>query len=619
MKKLLSLFVLATIIVSCVSALSFGTTAKEYAAQQDIWDGTADVSWYDPKNVKSEYTLTTAEQLAGLAKIVDEADAGSKPFYGVTVKLGANMILNEGMFTLAEDKSTPLYNGAAVDESAINVWEPIGISSNAANIAHVYANASFWGNFDGCGYTISGMYVDKVGIQQQGFFATFAGKELKNVNIINSYVRADSRSGSLVGFISGTLSVNKNFYSDHNVLIENIYSDAIVVINHMTNDVRSGGVIGMSRYVAESTFKDITYAGTISTIAVDPNKPARNYGGVIGCVVDDDKTTTIYDNIVMKGAMYSDSIHTDPQTGAILANHCFGNIIMKNATVDIRDTNMTVENGFAAEHKNAQTGKVDLNGIVTSYSALIGCIEKSDTIATYENCKWNHIGVFATGIGEIMEYATVNDLTGSQWKQIGVADIPGAKNHYAASYTPTVPHTCTEHGFISYGYCEYCGVVIDQNRQAVSTVIDPPACTLGPLIKGSPATATTSGTVDHYKCTVCGNLYDVNMNRIFSTEEIPAITEKDPDITLNDPYADTTLPPYTTVIPTTKPPYIMEETERKTFPKDVLRDEPDDGDDDSDESSHSVISIECSEASAFASFFALTLMSTAIIVIKKKH
>ena len=35
-----------------------------------IWDGTADVSWYDES--KTEFTITTAEQLAGLAKLVND-------------------------------------------------------------------------------------------------------------------------------------------------------------------------------------------------------------------------------------------------------------------------------------------------------------------------------------------------------------------------------------------------------------------------------------------------------------------------------------------------------------------------------------------------------------------
>lgn len=37
----------------------------------DIWDGTADTSWYVGHEVDSEYHITTAEQLAGLAQLVN--------------------------------------------------------------------------------------------------------------------------------------------------------------------------------------------------------------------------------------------------------------------------------------------------------------------------------------------------------------------------------------------------------------------------------------------------------------------------------------------------------------------------------------------------------------------
>ena len=50
-----------------IGALFFSTIAF---SAPTIWDGTADISWYDPN--AQTYTLTTAEQLAGLAKLVNE-------------------------------------------------------------------------------------------------------------------------------------------------------------------------------------------------------------------------------------------------------------------------------------------------------------------------------------------------------------------------------------------------------------------------------------------------------------------------------------------------------------------------------------------------------------------
>ena len=47
----------------------------------DTWDGTADTSWYVGHEADSEYHITTAEQLAGIAKLVNDKTA-SKSFKG---------------------------------------------------------------------------------------------------------------------------------------------------------------------------------------------------------------------------------------------------------------------------------------------------------------------------------------------------------------------------------------------------------------------------------------------------------------------------------------------------------------------------------------------------------
>jgi hypothetical protein len=60
--------------------------AKENPA---IWNGKADTKWY--KKSETEFTITTPEQLAGLAKLVN----GGNDFYGKTVNLGADIMLND--------------------------------------------------------------------------------------------------------------------------------------------------------------------------------------------------------------------------------------------------------------------------------------------------------------------------------------------------------------------------------------------------------------------------------------------------------------------------------------------------------------------------------------------
>ena len=73
-------------LVLCFTALpisAFAVTPPTYKS----WDGTSDVSWYN--DTDTEFHLTTAEQLAGLAEIVN----GGNTLAGKTIYLDADLDL----------------------------------------------------------------------------------------------------------------------------------------------------------------------------------------------------------------------------------------------------------------------------------------------------------------------------------------------------------------------------------------------------------------------------------------------------------------------------------------------------------------------------------------------
>ena len=53
-------------------------TAAFAADSADAWDGTADISWYTDHETDTEYRFTTAEQLAGMAKLINDDMANFK-------------------------------------------------------------------------------------------------------------------------------------------------------------------------------------------------------------------------------------------------------------------------------------------------------------------------------------------------------------------------------------------------------------------------------------------------------------------------------------------------------------------------------------------------------------
>ncbi|MDR0517404.1 MAG: hypothetical protein LBH25_10220 [Fibromonadaceae bacterium] len=113
MKKiLLFLFVL---LISCSGSKSIHGNIR-------IWNGKADTKWY--KKSETEFTITTPEQLAGLAKLVNSGN----DFYGKTVKLGADIMLND---------TAGWQNWASKPPK--NKWKPIGIyiaGHNAPGFLH---------------------------------------------------------------------------------------------------------------------------------------------------------------------------------------------------------------------------------------------------------------------------------------------------------------------------------------------------------------------------------------------------------------------------------------------------------------------------------------------------
>jgi len=166
-------------------------TVATYAS---VWNGKADTKWY--KDSETEFTITTPEQLAGLAKLVN----GGNRFRHKTIKLGANIMLNDTADWQNWDKKKPK-----------NKWKPIGYnkSTTYGHIGPIRLGKDeynpFVGTFDGNGFAVSGVYVNQSD-SYAGLFG-YATADIKNLGVTASYIKGDSDTGGLVGnFMDGTIS-----------------------------------------------------------------------------------------------------------------------------------------------------------------------------------------------------------------------------------------------------------------------------------------------------------------------------------------------------------------------------------------------------------------------------
>ena len=194
----------------------------------------ADFTWYDA-DAKS-YTLDSAEDLYGFAMISLVDNFNSK-----TVKLGANITLNEG------DASTWGTSAPA------NEWIPI---------------SSFAGTFDGNGKTISGLYLKTEDSYAGLFSKTTNASTVKNLSIKNSYFESKNSDMAAIGSVAGQMGGT----------LDTVYSDAIVV----AAGTQVGGLVGRANQskTSEYTITDCWFNGSVTV--TDDIAQMAYIGGLVG-------------------------------------------------------------------------------------------------------------------------------------------------------------------------------------------------------------------------------------------------------------------------------------------------------------------------------------------------
>lgn len=192
-----------------------GMMQTVHAEAGTVWNGTVDTSWFT--NDRDSYDISTPEQLAGLAKLCDEA-AHEDRFRGVTINLTSDIILNDTSNFDNWGKKPPK-----------NEWNPIGKQGSA-----IMGYCPFAGEFKGNGHTITGLYVESTeygfwGVTDRaGFFEAICGAVVTDLKFNKAYVASSGPAGVLAG------------------ISESSYASGIEVINSkvISLDGAAGGVIG---------------------------------------------------------------------------------------------------------------------------------------------------------------------------------------------------------------------------------------------------------------------------------------------------------------------------------------------------------------------------------------
>ena len=301
-RKLLSI-----LLALCLVLMIVPMTAFAEGTSVDNWDGTADTSWYTSAPDASEYHISTAEQLAGLAQLVN-ADPGTTNFAGKTFYLENDLDLSG------------------------HEWISIGTV-----LGGDYPEYSFCGVFDGQSHVISNLYSHESYIEgadeshnllRNALFGSVYNGEVKNLGVANAEIWIDPKDDSAAGkgILVDWMGKSKitNCWTSGS-----IYSGTKIEKN-------IGGIVGV-------TMQGCTISGCYSTATLtgnftnsegyytEPNPadwPFDTIGGIVGAKFDGNLTVTDcwFDGKIvvnsLQAAVGGIVGYTDDQSGSGTVNNC---------------------------------------------------------------------------------------------------------------------------------------------------------------------------------------------------------------------------------------------------------------------------------------------------------
>ena len=309
---------LLLILALCFTLLP--TAAFAEGTSVDNWDGSADTSWYTNHEADTAYSITTAEQLAGLAQLVN-TDPGTTNFAGKTFYLENDLDLSG------------------------HEWISIGTV-----LGGDYPEYSFCGVFDGQGHVISNLYSHESYIEgadeshnllRNALFGSVYNGEVKNLGVANAEIwiapKDDSAGGK--GILVDWMGKSKitNCWTSGS-----IYSGTKIEKN-------IGGIVGV-------TVQGCTISGCYSTATLtgnftnsegyytEPNPadwPFDTIGGIVGARFDGNLTVTDcwFDGKIVVNSLQATVGgivgYTDDQLGSGTVKNC----MVTTTDMEVKDGN----------------------------------------------------------------------------------------------------------------------------------------------------------------------------------------------------------------------------------------------------------------------------------------
>jgi len=380
--------------------------------------------WYRKNRGAMTFTISTAEELAGLASIVN-GTWKDKPerdnFAGKTITLAGN-----------------------IDLSAYDNWVPIGDYTTDSNNV-------FSGTFDGSGNVIKGLIINRYE-DRQGLFGRIDGGNVQNLGFDGVDIKGRNRVGVVAGVVNKGSSIT-NCYSAGTIsgasiiggIAGSVANNSSIVGSYSTaaisGDAAIGGVAGgvnMNSSIANSystgTVKGDEGVGGVAGSVLDSSKVINSYS--IGTVSGNDEVGGVAGQILSKSSLINSYF-----TGSISGRNRVGGMVggvYKNSQVANSYSSGTINGN---EGVGGVVGGIYESQVINSYS--IGAVSGSDVVggvvggvraSTVANCAALNPEVKGSGnVGRVFSNAwnsskllnnvayseMTNNAGNSKWANIG--------------------------------------------------------------------------------------------------------------------------------------------------------------------------------------------------------
>lgn len=403
--KILAWVMALVLVVSLMptAALADGMDIEDWGTQESGAEGewttkdNYDISWYTDSPSATEFTLSDAADLAGLAVIVNGKDATGN---SVTATMGGENgeETTQTIQDSFEGKTITLQANTTFDLSA-HTWTPIGTGTFM----------SFQGTFDGnseSGTKITGLTIKTTGIDA-GLFGVVKEATIKNVAVENADIEVTLSMHDTVGGIVG-LAGGKTANTESSGSISNCTFSGTIKVDS-DNKVSgygsyAGGIVGSNGKNGSNTnypgltVEDCTNNGTIIGNAV-------YMGGIVGANEYQDTVK----NCTNQGAVTCTKRGNSYSTGGI-AGLTYGGI--ENCT---NKAAVTIEDEGESKNSNSMGGIVG-----TMYGCKVsGCLNEgavsSDSVHNIGGIA-GLISVLGSNMtAEISSCQNTGDITGSDY------------------------------------------------------------------------------------------------------------------------------------------------------------------------------------------------------------